>query len=278
MIVRHLRVGLLAGVVGMALAPAFPAEGQPPPEDPRSYRGGFAYVGAFFVTDTQTRLSIFDGDTPLGARVDLNEDLGLRNSLTVPRASLAYRFNKRHMINFGWYDLTRDASTTLSRTIDIGGVEFEIGLDVETEFKTELYKLQYTWLFHSDSKIQLGLSAGLFVADLGIDIRSELLTESLAAKHDVTAPLPTLGGRLTYNLTPRLLFLTSADWFFIDYSGIRGVMSDLQAIVSHRTWKHVGFMGGINVQSVRAEYDDGDSLWEVDSGLVGFMAGVSFYF
>jgi len=266
-------------VVWLAVAPAF-ADGnaQPTTDEPESYRGGLAYVGAFFVTEWNTSVNIFAGDAPLGARVDLNEDLGLRNSMTVPRVSLAYRFNKRHMINFGWYDVTRSASATLSRTIEIGGREFEIGTEIETEFKNEVYKLQYTWLFHSDDKISLGLAAGFYVADLGIDIRTEILTDDLAAKHDLTAPLPTLGGRLTYKLTPRLLFLTTADWFFIDYGGVRGMMSDLQAFVSHRTWEHVGFIGGVNIQTMHAEYDDGDFLWELDSGMVGFMAGVSFYF
>jgi hypothetical protein len=95
----------------------------------------------------------------------------------------------------------------------------------------------------------------------------------------VTAPLPVFGFRLTYKITKKLGILASSDWFALSYSDkYRGILSDTQIYAAHRTFKHVGFAGGLNIQAFNFEFDDDELLWQLDSGLVGFLGAVTFYF
>ncbi len=269
----------IACLVGLAAWTAVAADDNAEDSDrPFRYRG-LAYVGAFFVSSVDSSLAVFSQDLPLGARIDLSKDLGVRESVVIPRISFAYRFSRKHMINFGWYDLDQEASRTLSRTIPIFGEEFEIGTTVTSRFKTEIYKLQYNWLFHSDDKITLGLGMGFFVGDITAGIRqTPFITpnprgiEPTTVGGSVTAPLPVVGGRLGYNVTPKLSFLATADWFFINYDRYRGLLADLQAFAFHRTFKHVGFGGGINLQTTNAEFDDEGFLWEFEDSFIGVTA------
>ena len=75
----------------------------------RAFARRFGYLGAFFVTQSRTELGLFSNDLPLGARFNLEEDLGLRDSFAVPRMTVGWRFGQRHILSGSYYDLSRDA-------------------------------------------------------------------------------------------------------------------------------------------------------------------------
>ena len=100
-----------------------------------------------------------------------------------------------------------------------------------------------------------------------------------AFDESVTAPLPVLGFRLTYKITPKWGVIASSDWFLLNYNDqYEGILSDTQIYAAHRTFKHVGFAGGLNMQTLSVEFEDDDLLWQLDAGFVGLMAVVTFYF
>jgi hypothetical protein len=245
---------------------------------------GFGYLGAFWVTRVETKLSLFSTDLPVGVRVDLNKDLGLRNSFTIPRATLGWRFGKRHLVAGGFYNLSRDGGRTLDEEIELpGGIVIPIGAEIGTSFQTEIGKVQYTYLFHRDRKVTLGVGAGLFIARLGLGVvaRGNVGGGEEFADFDesVTAPLPVLGFRLTYQVNPKWIVLLSSDVFLLNYNDeYKGLLTDTQLYASHRTFKHVGFAAGLNLQTFNVQIDDDELFWELDEGLVGFLAAVTFYF
>jgi len=198
--------------------------------------------------------------------------------LNVPRVTVGWRFGKSHLLSFGWYDLEREASKTLSRTIKIFDKQYTIGTTVNSFFRTEVYKLGYTWMFHQDRKVSLGLGAGLFVADVGagISVASQIAVNE--GDGNLTAPLPMLGGRLTYRVTPRLSVLATADFFFVSYDQYEGLLADVVVFASHRTFKHVGFGAGLDLQSLGVDIDDDDFLWEIQDRFVGYLVVVTFHF
>jgi hypothetical protein len=254
-------------------ATATDAEG----EDAAPYRGGFAYIGAFFVTSIDTEASVFSQQLPLGRRISLSRDLGLDESLAIPRVNVSWRFNKRHMMGFGWYDLDRRGTKTLSRTIELFDQEFVIGAEVESFFRTQIFKTSYTWLFHADPKVDLGLSAGLFIGDLEAGIRVAGLGSMTGSSDSVTAPLPVLGGRLDYRVGKKLEVRSTFEWFFINYSDYEGVLADIQAMLNHRTFQHVGFGVGVNIQTSSVEYTTDGFLWDVEESFVGGLVVMSLF-
>jgi len=167
------------------------------PEDRGPFARGFGYVGAFWVTRSSDELRLFSNDLPLGARLSLQQDLGIDESYAVPRIKVGWRFGKRHILAGGYYDLSRSAIKRIARTIPLPeDNEIEAGVEVKTDFTFRVSKLQYTYLFHRDEKVTLGigvgarLSASAFVGP--IQEPEEPFNES------VTAPLPVFGFCLSY--------------------------------------------------------------------------------
>lgn len=238
---------------------------------------GFAYLGAFFVTNVQTHLSVFDQDLPLGTRIDLSEQLGFRDRLTVPRFALAYRLGERHVVSFGGYSLRREGTKALIDP-DRFPILLPEGAQLKSYIETTIYRFAYTWLFHRDEKVSLGIGGGFFVGDLGAGIEIAGGGEEIADDGTLTAPLPTIGGRLGYVVTPKLQVILVGDVFFINYQQYEGVLTDLQLFAEHRTFRNVGFGAGFNYQGLSAEIDGDELFWELDTHFLGVFAGVTFHF
>lgn len=258
-----------------AISPSLGLEEEPP--DTSKPKHGFAYLGAFFVTNISSHLSLFHQDLPIGGRIDLSQDLGLVDSVTSPRATIGWHFRRRHVLSFGYYDLSRDGGRTLFDGIELPE-PIPGGARIESFVETKLYRLSYTWLFYNDSKVKLGVGGGLFVAGLGAGLKTEETPVTRFVEESVTAPLPVLGARLGYRITPKLEFLANWDWFFVDYKKYRGVISDLQFFVNHDTFKHVGFGAGLNYHTLKLEVDDDEIFWDIDSSYPGILAVMSFRF
>ncbi len=88
---------------------------------------------------------------PVGTYVDFHNTLGGANSATVVRLDGLYRFNERHGLAFGWYDLKFTGSRTLEMDIVWGGQTHAVGVNVDSQLKFETYKLNYQYsLFHNE--------------------------------------------------------------------------------------------------------------------------------
>lgn len=269
----------LVGSIGLSLASASESTSDEAKRKAPSTHRGFAYIGAFFVTSIDSSLGVFAQDLPVGVRIDLSKELKLRDSVTVPRVALGWLFGRSHLLSFNWYDLSRSGTRTIGSEIEIPpDPPIPVGARVESYIDSEIYRVSYTWLFHHDEKVSLGIGGGFFVANLGAGILWDTATRQSAEDESLTAPLPVVGARLRYQITPKLGLLTTSDWMFVDYQGYRGTILDLQVFVAHRTFKHVGFGAGLNVQGFNLEVDDEQLFWQVDNELLGFMTVLTFEF
>jgi hypothetical protein len=277
--VRRVPATVLAGLIGVTLASGSESTSDKKQRDPPTSHRGYAYIGAFFVTNIDSSLGVFVQDVPLGIRIDLSKQLKLRDSVTVPRLAVGWRFGRSHLLSFNAYDLSREGTKTIEREIEIPpDPPIPVGARVESFITSKIYRVSYTWLFHNDEKVSLGLGGGFFVADLNAGIRWESVTLQKAEEESLTAPLPVIGARLRYQITPKLGLLTTSDWMFVDYQGYRGTIVDVQLFLNHKTFKHVGFGAGLNVQSFNLEVDDEQLFWQIDNELLGFMALLTFEF
>ena len=122
-------------------------------------------LGAFWVSRFDTSIVARADSFPLGLYIDLSRELGLSRSVIVPRAHFNYRFSRRHQLNLEYFQIRRTKSHELGGTIEIGDVEFPLGVRVDVESVSRLYKASYTWLFYDRDKVTLGATFGLNVVD-----------------------------------------------------------------------------------------------------------------
>ena len=274
---RVLAASILCFVVSVPLVRA--EDGEEKKAHP--YRAGAVRLGAFWVFQIDTTVGVKSQDFPLAIAIDVTKDLGVTDSATVPRAMFSYRFTKHSQLDFDWFSLQREGGKRLERTIDFGRREFEIGVGVEAFTDISIYKGVYTWLFHDDPKVTLGLSAGLHVVDfaVGVDAGPDRIgDEGFSESAGVTAPLPVLGGRLIYRISPKFSVLFTADVLMVKYGDYSGTFQDVYALAEYRLSKRFGIGGGLNVLGLDLTVDGDDRLGRFQNTLTGVMIFGTIYF
>ncbi|MFQ5936546.1 MAG: hypothetical protein ACE5LB_09070, partial [Acidiferrobacterales bacterium] len=222
-----------------------------------------AELGPFIVTNANTvvELAAVAGPITAGTRIDFEDDLNIDDSDVVPRLDGYFRFGKRSRIDFTYWKIDRDGTTVTPFTIDFGDINIPAGTTVNSFFDEELINLSYGFSFYNVPKAELGLKAGLFIADIGVGI--EVVGGTLSESETVTLPLPVLGAYFRYDMGKRWRFRGDAQVFFLETDDFEGSLSDLRLSVEHQTFRHLGFGFGFNRIATSLEVNDDDFRGEV---------------
>jgi hypothetical protein len=230
-------------------------------------------VGAF-VTDWRSDARLRGSRT--GARssdVDLEKDLGVSASDTVFRIDGYYRFNPRHRLDASIYDFTRSSRRTLERDITWEDETFPV--DAAVDFRSELgiYRLAYTYSVLTSERGFLGVSGGLYTADikLRLAVTGERL-EGRVAGGSATAPLPVVGLRGESAITDRWTVRGSAEFFYLEYGDYEGSLADVHLGIDYRMTDHLALGVALNGTSVDLDINrsrfNAQLDWEYLGGLI----------
>ncbi|MDH3672372.1 MAG: hypothetical protein OES46_14625 [Gammaproteobacteria bacterium] len=194
-------------------------------------------VGVFYVEE-DTELRISSDLLGAGTNVDFQDDLGLDEDDQAIRVAGHYRFKPRHRINFGFFDLSSDATATVSRNIQFDESVFPAGATVNSELGFSYVEILYTYSFFQNDAIDLGVSTGLNI----YEFESTLEAPALAIKEegDGTAPFPVFGVRALWNFGRKLGLGASLDYFEIDEGDVEGQVIDILVALDHQTWTNAG--------------------------------------
>ena len=73
-----------------------------------------------------------------------------------------------------------------------------------------------------------------------------------------TAPLPVLGLRMYFALTPQWFIRTGSQVFYLEYDNFTGSVIEFRAAVEYNPWKHVGIGLGFDTLGIQLEADGED--------------------
>ena len=250
------------------------------PADPSSYRHGSLRLGAFWISRFDSSLIARSDDFPLGIYLDMSRELGLSDSVTVPRVNFSYRFSRRHQVNMAYFRIHRVGEATLDRTIVIGDTEIPEGSTVNGDSDSKIFKVAYTWIFYDNDKVALGATFGVNVVDFDLGLAVEFLDtgEYLVSEHaSQTTPLPVLGLRLNYQATEKLTLLVNVDTLLVEAGRYGGTYHDSYVLLEWRLSKVFSIGGGLNFLALDLDYEQ-DVIAEFRHsyrGVAGFL-GVHF--
>jgi hypothetical protein len=237
-------------------------------------------IGGYFVTkiDTVAQFTRKAGPIEAGTVIDFSKDLGLSDSVSIPRIDGNYRFNKRSSLNFSLWNIERDATTFLGRGIDFGDISIPVDELVESFVDTQTIRVSYGYSFYNVPKAELGINAGLHVTtfDLGLNCISCTSAESVDTER-ITAPLPVLGFHFRYQISRRWSFAGYTQHFLLEVGDFDGSLTDTRISFSHHTFKNVGFGFGWNRIETDLDIDASEYLMAIDHRLEGIQAFVVVY-
>jgi hypothetical protein len=238
--------------------------------DPR-----FSISLGVFVTDRDSSTRI-DGDAGSGTNVDLEDDLGLRDSDSVFRIDGYWRFAGKHRFDFSAFDLSRSATKQIDREIDWGDTTYPISATLETDVELEIYKAAYTYMFLKKGRSFLGGTIGLYIADIGTRLSSP--SAGSFESNNVTAPMPVIGLRGEYRFSDRWSLRGSSEFFVVDSGDVDGSLYDIYAGLDFSATQNVAFGLGFNAVNIDIGVDKNRFQGDVDWQYSGALAFLKFDF
>ena len=228
-------------------------------------------IGGGLYSNFDTALTV-SSDVLVGAKLDLEDTLGIDDSKGVLRVDANYAFNPRHELRLGAFDLNRSGTRTIGEDLEIGEEVLPGGSTVDTEFGTTIVKLAYLYNFVADHRTMIGVSGGLHTMRINTAFKTQ--SGSVEESFKATAPLPVLGLHAEYALSRKWRMLGSIEFFQIDIAEFGGRLTDTQIAFEHDLFDHVGWGVAYNGFNMDADFE-GDGPLSAD--LVYQYQGVLLY-
>lgn len=233
-------------------------------------------LGGFLVSrDTEVRL---DSKTlGQGTIINFEDDLGFDKDRNTVRTDMYFRFNQRHRIDASYYDLSRNSTRIIDRTLQYGDTVFPVNTTIKSDFNFRIMKAAYTYSFMHNQDMELGVTAGLFVQDHDITLR-QIGAGGVQEKAAATTPLPVIGLRGVWNISDKLLLRSSIEIFSLDYETYEGHLSDILLTIEHNTFEHVGFGIGYNNTRFKLSAEEDEFFGEVKIDYNGVLIYTKIFF
>jgi hypothetical protein len=179
-----------------------------------------------------TNVALF-GPKGLGATIDFEETFDLPGTKTVGRMLGTARISpKRRYIDFGYVDVDRKGSRTLTQDIEFGDYTFKAGGQVSARFATQFIYAAFRYDFLHEDKIRISGSAGMTwlrlkaslqgQANFVEDSNGNTITTDFEKEGSTGAPVPMVGLNLDWALTRRLLVRTYNRFFKLNLDSFNG--------------------------------------------------------
>jgi hypothetical protein len=250
-------------------------------------------IGFIVLDDYDTTFRIDSTSVPVGAVIDLGDQLDVDTTSTSGRIDGYYRFTKKHRIYWTYYSSKRDGNATLTSDLTLTDPEtgeectISAGATVDSQWKFQLLKVGYNWSFLNTRKYELFLGGGLNIRDLDFSLEAEGATsgscnldsggnERVAQNGTIPLPVFNFGGR--WNFTPKWQTRWQFQAFALEFGDYKGSTREVEVLFENRTFKNVGFGGGITTYDVQLEADSSDIRGEITSNYIGLLGYVKVYF
>jgi len=193
-------------------------------------------AGAFLVqTDLKASLN---GQSVNNPEINFDETFGKASDATRIRADTRWRINPKHHLSFMYFDNSISRTKVLDRQVEWGDNVYQVGATVRSESNFKVGAIAYEYALMRDADYEVAASIGLHVTDMSLSLAGNALVNGVATSgavqsSTVTAPLPVIGLRGAWAVTPNLVLDVQGQFFKVNANGIDGSWSDLRA---NATW------------------------------------------
>ncbi len=241
-------------------------------------------AGGFFVPNLDTAVAVTDIDGIAGPRISFEENLGLDDSKSTILLSAEWRFLKRHLLSYNWFDLQRSAESTSPTSIAVGAEVFDVTLPIQSFFDVSAHEFAYSYSLIFDQKKDLFIGLGVSFQDLTLGIQGTESSpnpgEVIDSMLDSTAPLPTLNLGFSYAFTDSWVFTSRLGWLAVEFDvsddeDLSGRIINAYAGVMWHAFENVAFFAQYQLFDVDVDYVDAGVGFALDYDYNGPVLGVS---
>jgi hypothetical protein len=211
-----------------------------------------------------------DGDSGrVGTLMDMENLLGLDDSITTPAPDILWRINRKHRLGFSYFNLNRDGTKNLSRTINFGDRTYVIGTNVESSLDISVYRMRYGYSIVNDGRKEFGLGLAVDFMPIEASIRSARLAKE---KENALLIVPTLGFHAAFAISKKLAIIGNFNGIYFDFDTYGGSVLNSVAVLEYNTFKNLSVGAGYSYYhaDIEADYSgfDGNLNFEYHGPLV----------
>ena len=242
----------------------------------------------YFAPKLDTSLIVTDDNQIVGTGISFENDLGLDDNKGTALIGIDWRFAKRHLLSYRYFELNRSGATTDSTvTIAIGEQVFDLTLPIQAFFDITANEVSYAYSLLFDERKELAIGIGLSVQDLALGLQGTASSPQPGAiidsRLDSTAPLPTLNVGFDYAFTDRWLFVSRLGWLAVeaDFGAdekLSGEIINATVGISWHAFENVGFFAHFQVFDVDVDYLEEGELFAIDYNYKGPVVGANVRF
>lgn len=231
---------LIAGSMAWGTVLAGPFSGIHPLQSDRFSVG----VGAFF--------SNADGDLYLdqqnrddGTDVDLQDDLGMEDSETLPAVAFNWRLSNKSRVQAEYFSFGQSGRRNTSERIEWGDLDFEVGAEVRSDLDLDVVRGFFGYSFIKDERKELGAGLGLHYLRLDASLAGNATIAGIPVLNvergfDDWAILPNIGGFGNYAFSDKWLASGRVDWISADIDSYDGQLWNVEVAVQYQAFEHFG--------------------------------------
>jgi hypothetical protein len=200
----------------------------------------------------------------VGTDINLESDLNLRDRKGLPAFLAGARIGDRVTIIGEYYALDRSGSAQASRDITFDDVVYPAGVQVDSSFESDVYRLAVGYSFIRRDNLEVGAAIGLHATDFEATLSGDgqvgnTPIQTQRRKRDLVAPMPTVGLYGGYAITPKLTVAGRVDYMSLSAGSYDGSVINTEARASYRVWRNVG-VGGM-YRYVSYDFDVEKKRW-----------------
>ena len=240
---------ILRVVVGVSL---FSAGGIVSAQEDSPWEPYSINFGPFYSTsDIELR---FDSDRlGVGATFDPQGTLGMDTEDLYYRIDAFWRFGstRRHQLEVHHFNVDNAGSRTLDAGTQIGDRLFPEGLVVNSQLDVEFLNVDYSYAFFQDDRIRLAGAIGIHTT--AFDFNVDAPRRGLTVSETFTAPIPVLGLRGDFNISPQWRFSATTDLVYLPLDDYDISVADSRLALEFMPVEHAGIGVGLNNVRYRVE-------------------------
>jgi hypothetical protein len=206
-----------------------------------------------FVVSSKINGSLSGTANTSGENTDFDKRFGTDADQTRLRAEVLWRITPRQHLRFSYFNNAVQSTRAIDQDLAWGDYTFLAGGQVTAEVKFRVYELNYEFAFLRRQNYQIVAVAGMHLDDLTLKLSGnasltvdtpmgpvEQAATFTTKSNSVPAPLPVVGFRADWAVSPHLYLDASAQVFAVGYQGIDGNWSDLRAGATWMFSDHFG--------------------------------------
>ena len=191
-----------------------------------------------------------------GFETDIEDFLGASDVETVLQVDVTVRIGHYHRLEFGYFELGRDSTTTLNNDLSFGDELFPAGTEVDTRVHARIFRVGYAYSLIRNAQLEFGVMAGVHFINLETDITADLTSQRVRSR--AATPLPVIGAHASVFLGEKTTLGAKLQFFRTDFDGYEGSLNYASLDIQHRLGKSLSVGLGYNFYGMKLTSHDSD--------------------